>query len=191
MLPGSGLLPDAQAALREADRITYPVMLKSSAGGGGIGMVLCHDAQELQEKFESIARLAVNNFGDASLFLEKYVAKARHVEVQIFGDGQGGVVSLGVRDCSLQRRNQKVIEETPAPNIPDSIVAGLEAAAVSLAKSVAYESAGTVEFVYDAQPEAERRRDRGADLCGNPLGEFPAGIRHHNPLRQTARFACR
>ncbi len=151
MLPGSGLLPDAQTALREAARITYPVMLKSSAGGGGIGMVLCHDARELREKFDSIGRLAANNFGDASLFVEKYVAQARHVEVQVFGDGRGNVVSLGVRDCSLQRRNQKVIEESPAPNIPDEIVAGLEAAAVALAKSVVYESAGTVEFVYDAE----------------------------------------
>jgi urea carboxylase len=154
MLPGSGLLPDAQAALREAARITYPVMLKSSAGGGGIGMVLCHDAQELQENFESIGRMAANNFGDASLFVEKYVASARHVEVQIFGDGRGNVVSLGVRDCSLQRRNQKVIEETPAPNIPQRILGALEAAAVALAKSVAYASAGTVEFVYDADEKS-------------------------------------
>ena len=97
MLPGSGLLPDVAAALREAERITYPVMLKSSAGGGGIGMVLCHDAAELAEKFASVARLAVNHFGNAALFLEKYVARARHVEVQIFGDGKGNVVSLGTR----------------------------------------------------------------------------------------------
>jgi len=150
MLPGSGLIASAAEALAEAERITYPVMLKSSAGGGGIGMVLCHDAVELAEKFESIARLAANNFGNASLFLEKYVASARHIEVQIFGDGKGGVVSLGARDCSLQRRNQKVIEETPAPNLPDETLAALQSAAVSLAKSVAYESAGTVEFVYDA-----------------------------------------
>jgi urea carboxylase len=151
MLPGSGLLPDVAAALREAERITYPVMLKSSAGGGGIGMVLCHDAAELAEKFASVARLAVNNFGNAALFLEKYVARARHVEVQIFGDGKGHVVSLGTRDCSLQRRNQKVIEETPAPGIPLPTLQALEEAAVALAKSVSYESAGTVEFVYDAE----------------------------------------
>ncbi|HVE23627.1 MAG TPA: 5-oxoprolinase/urea amidolyase family protein [Acidocella sp.] len=151
MLPGSGLLPDVAAALREAERITYPVMLKSSAGGGGIGMVLCNDAAELAAKFASVARLAVNNFGNAALFLEKYVARARHVEVQIFGDGKGNVVSLGTRDCSLQRRNQKVIEETPAPGIPLPTLQALEAAAVALAKSVSYESAGTVEFVYDAE----------------------------------------
>jgi len=127
------------------------VMLKSSAGGGGIGMVLCHTPEELAEKFESIARLAKNNFGNASLFLEKYVSAARHIEVQIFGDGKGGVVALGARDCSLQRRNQKVIEETPAPNISSETLQALQDAATALAASVKYESAGTVEFVYDAQ----------------------------------------
>lgn len=151
MLPGSGLIASAEAALVEAARITYPVMLKSSAGGGGIGMVLCHDAAELADKFESIARLATNNFGNASLFLEKYVVKARHIEVQIFGDGKGNVVTLGARDCSLQRRNQKVIEETPAPNLPDKTLNELLIAATDLASSVAYDSAGTVEFVYDAE----------------------------------------
>jgi urea carboxylase len=151
MLPGSGLLGSAEEALVEAERITYPVMLKSSAGGGGIGMVLCHDSAELKDRFESIARLAANNFGNASLFLEKYVSRARHIEVQVFGDGKGGVVALGARDCSLQRRNQKVIEETPAPNFPTEKLAEIQSAAMALCASVAYESAGTVEFVYDAE----------------------------------------
>ncbi|WP_298263615.1 5-oxoprolinase/urea amidolyase family protein [Acidocella sp.] len=151
MLPGSGVLPDAAAALRAAAGITYPVMLKSSAGGGGIGMVLCNDADELRRAFETTARLAANNFGNAALFIEKYVARARHVEVQIFGDGKGNVVSLGCRDCSLQRRNQKIIEEAPAPNITTETLAALQDAALVLAKSVAYASAGTVEFIYDAE----------------------------------------
>jgi urea carboxylase len=150
MLPGSGLIATAAEALKEAERVTYPVMLKSSAGGGGIGMVLCHTPEELEEKFESIGRLAANNFGNAALFIEKYVSAARHIEVQIFGDGKGNVVALGARDCSLQRRNQKVIEETPAPNISDATLHQLQTAAISLAASVNYESAGTVEFVYDA-----------------------------------------
>jgi urea carboxylase len=150
MLPGSGLLESAEQALEEAARITYPVMLKSSAGGGGIGMVLCHTPEELAEKFASVRRLAANNFGNAALFLEKYVARARHVEVQIFGDGAGHVVALGARDCSLQRRNQKVIEEAPAPNIAAATLRRLQNAAIKLAASVAYKSAGTVEFVYDA-----------------------------------------
>ena len=150
MLPGTGILRSATEALEAAERVTYPVMLKSSAGGGGIGMVLCHDATELAAHYESIARLAANNFGNAALFLEKYVTCARHVEVQIFGDGQGGVVALGARDCSLQRRNQKVVEETPAPNLPTETLSALQDAAIALAASVHYESAGTVEFVYDA-----------------------------------------
>src|SRR5580698_8397427 len=153
MLPGSGLLASVEDALEQAERVTYPVMLKSSAGGGGIGMVLCHDAAELAERYESIARLAANNFGDASLFLEKYVARARHIEVQIFGDGKGNVVALGARDCSLQRRNQKVVEETPAPNLPAETLRALQAAAIALATSVNYESAGTVEFVYDSDAQ--------------------------------------
>ncbi|HYP62661.1 MAG TPA: 5-oxoprolinase/urea amidolyase family protein, partial [Acidocella sp.] len=153
MLPGSGLIADAREALREAKRITYPVMLKSSAGGGGIGMVLCHNADELAEKFESIGRLAANNFGNAALFLEKYVARARHIEVQIFGDGTGNVVTLGARDCSLQRRNQKIIEEAPAPHISADTLDQLQDAALALARSVAYESAGTVEFVYDSDAQ--------------------------------------
>jgi urea carboxylase len=151
MLPGSGLLASADEALDQAASVTYPVMLKSSAGGGGIGMVLCHNPEEMAANFDSIARLAANNFGNAALFIEKYVARARHIEVQIFGDGQGGVIALGARDCSLQRRNQKVIEETPAPNLADETLAQLESAAIALASSVSYESAGTVEFVYDAE----------------------------------------
>lgn len=154
MLPGTGVLASREEALAEAARITYPVMLKSSAGGGGIGMVLCDDAAALAASYDSIARLAANNFGNAALFLEKYVARARHVEVQIFGDGKGGVVALGTRDCSLQRRNQKVVEETPAPNLPEAIREAMQACAVALAASVQYESAGTVEFVYDADARA-------------------------------------
>jgi urea carboxylase len=153
MLPGSGLLASADEALQEAARITYPVMLKSSAGGGGIGMVLCHTPEELSQAFDSVGRLAANNFGNASLFLERYVAEARHIEVQIFGDGTGKVVALGARDCSLQRRHQKVIEETPPPNISADILERMQDAAIALAGSVAYESAGTVEFVYDAAAE--------------------------------------
>ncbi|MDE1906314.1 MAG: 5-oxoprolinase/urea amidolyase family protein, partial [Rhodospirillales bacterium] len=154
MLPGTGVLATREEALAQANRITYPVMLKSSAGGGGIGMVLCHEDAELADKYDSIARLAANNFGNAALFLEKYVARARHVEVQIFGDGKGGVVALGARDCSLQRRNQKVVEETPAPNLPEATLAAMQNAAIALAASVQYESAGTVEFIYDSEARA-------------------------------------
>ena len=106
LLPGSALLDDADHALAEAARIGYPVMLKSTAGGGGIGMHLCRDAEALKERFAATARLASGNFGDARLYLERFVAAARHIEVQIFGDGLGNILTLGERDCSAQRRNQ-------------------------------------------------------------------------------------
>ncbi len=154
LLPGTGLLRDASHALAEAERLGYPVMLKSTAGGGGIGMQLCRGPDALAAAFESVRRLGENNFANAGIFLEKYVERARHVEVQIFGDGAGTVVALGERDCSLQRRNQKVVEETPAPNLPDRVRRAMLDAATRLGESVAYRSAGTVEYLYDPQAEA-------------------------------------
>ena len=154
LLPGSGLLDDVAHARTEAARVGYPVMLKSTAGGGGIGMQLCRDASELDAAFPIVERLSRSNFSQAGLFVERYVAAARHVEVQIFGDGRGTVVALGERDCSVQRRNQKVIEETPAPHLPAAVRAQLWAAAVRLGAAANYRSAGTVEFVYDADREA-------------------------------------
>ncbi|MEM5457935.1 5-oxoprolinase/urea amidolyase family protein [Paraburkholderia phytofirmans] len=150
LLPGTALLPDVGTALREAEAIGYPVMLKSTAGGGGIGMSLCRDAVQLESVFASVARLGEANFANAGVYLEKFVENARHVEVQIFGDGRGGVISLGERDCSVQRRNQKVIEETPAPGLTHAERSALHASAVRLAQAVKYKSAGTVEFVFDA-----------------------------------------
>jgi urea carboxylase len=150
LLPGSGLLADIGHAHAEASRIGYPVMIKSTAGGGGIGMRLCWSADELGEAFQSVERLARANFKDAGIYLEKYVEHARHIEVQLFGDGKGTVIALGERDCSVQRRNQKVIEETPAPNITPEVRQHLLETAVRLGKAVGYQSAGTVEFVFDA-----------------------------------------
>ncbi|MDR6391540.1 urea carboxylase [Paraburkholderia phenoliruptrix] len=150
MLEGTGLLDDLAAALDAAARIGYPVMLKSTAGGGGIGMRVCSSPEELSAHFDAVKRLGQNNFSDAGVFLEKYIERARHLEVQVFGDGQGDAIALGVRDCSVQRRNQKVLEETPAPNLPDGMAAALCEAALKLARAVHYRSAGTVEFVYDA-----------------------------------------
>jgi urea carboxylase len=149
LLPGSSLLSSVEEALKSAQAIGYPVMLKSTAGGGGIGMQLCYDAKALQEAYASVKRLSENNFSNGGLFLEKYVAAARHIEVQIFGDGKGVIATLGERDCSIQRRNQKVIEETPAPNLSDETRQALYEAATRLGQSVNYLSAGTVEFVYD------------------------------------------
>ncbi len=153
MLEGTELLENLDAALKAGDEVGYPVMLKSTAGGGGIGMRVCRSAEELTDAFEAVRRLGQNNFSDSGVFIEKYIQRARHLEVQVFGDGAGQVVALGVRDCSVQRRNQKVLEETPAPNLPDGMAEALCEAAVKLAKAVSYRSAGTVEFVYDSEAE--------------------------------------
>jgi urea carboxylase len=149
LLPGSGLLSSLAEAHGEALRIGYPVMLKSTAGGGGIGMQLVRQEAELAEALQAVERLASKNFSRGGVFVEKYIERARHIEVQIFGDGAGDVIALGERDCSAQRRNQKVIEETPAPGICDSMRSQLQAAAIRLGSAVNYRSAGTVEFVFD------------------------------------------
>ncbi|GDY52162.1 hypothetical protein SVIO_027850 [Streptomyces violaceusniger] len=153
LLPGSELLAGEEEALRAAEETGYPVMLKATGGGGGIGMRACTGPDELREAFAQVTRLARGNFGDGGVFLERYVERARHIEVQVFGDGNGHVTVLGDRDCSLQRRNQKVLEEAPAPGLPDRVRSQLHAAASDLCASVNYRSAGTVEFVYDPTRE--------------------------------------
>ncbi|HEX4182521.1 MAG TPA: urea carboxylase [Caulobacteraceae bacterium] len=150
LAPGTDLLVDAAAAREAARSIGYPVMLKATAGGGGIGMRVCEDEDAILAAFSAVERLAAGHFGDRGVFLERYVRQARHIEVQIFGDGAGQVVALGERDCSLQRRNQKVIEEAPAPNLSPRTRDALLEAAVKLGRAVSYRSAGTVEFLYDA-----------------------------------------
>jgi len=150
LVPGTDLLENAEAAVIAAQDIGYPVMLKSTAGGGGIGMKVCRDDAELRREFESVVRLSERSFGSGSVFIERFIERGRHVEVQIFGDGAGKVLALGERDCSVQRRNQKVFEETPAPGLTDETRHALHAAAVKLGESVNYRSAGTVEFIYDA-----------------------------------------
>ncbi|MGC1871447.1 MAG: urea carboxylase [Acidobacteriaceae bacterium] len=149
LTPGTGLLSSVDETLKAAERLGYPVMLKSTAGGGGIGLSRCATPEELIAAYESVQRLGVQFFRDGGLFLERYIEHARHIEVQIFGDGEGRVVALGERDCSIQRRNQKVVEETPAPNLAGTTRAALLEAAVKLGETVNYRSAGTVEFIYD------------------------------------------
>lgn len=149
LLPGTGLLNGVEEAVTEAEKIGYPVILKSTAGGGGIGMRICNSAEELRSAYDAVCHLAEANFNDAGVFLEKYVVRSRHVEVQIFGNEYGEIVALGERDCSVQRRNQKVVEESPAPNLPDCVRKNMYEAAERLAGAASYKSAGTVEFLYD------------------------------------------
>lgn len=151
LLPGTGVLENLDEALERAEQLRYPVMLKSSAGGGGIGMRVCASSDELQAAYETVVRLSRNSFRDGSVYLERFVTRAKHVEVQIFGDGAGEILALGLRDCSAQRRHQKVIEETPVPGLCDATIANLQNSAVLLGKAVNYASAGTVEFLYDAE----------------------------------------
>ncbi|MBW9262943.1 MAG: urea carboxylase [Candidatus Thiodiazotropha sp. (ex. Lucinisca nassula)] len=154
LTPGTELLQDLHSALTSAEPIGYPLMLKSTAGGGGIGMQLCHSSEEVETAFDSVKRLGANNFANDGVFIEKFIARARHIEVQVFGDGKGGALAIGERDCSSQRRNQKVVEECPAPNLTDEIRQKLYRTAESLLSSVCYRNAGTVEFIYDADTDA-------------------------------------
>ncbi|MGB3608992.1 MAG: urea carboxylase [Cellvibrio sp.] len=154
LTPGTGLLSSVEEAVEAARGLGYPVMLKSTAGGGGIGLTRCNNEAELIEAYETVKRLGQNFFSDSGVFLERFVDNARHVEVQIFGDGNGKVLALGERDCSLQRRNQKVVEETPAPNLPAATREKLLAASRQLGEAVNYRSAGTVEYIYDAARDA-------------------------------------
>ncbi|MFJ7216826.1 urea carboxylase [Amycolatopsis sp. NPDC098790] len=153
LLAGTGLLSDVDEALARAADIGYPVMLKATGGGGGIGMRACATPGELREAWDSVRSVAAKSFANAGVFLERLVRRARHVEVQVFGDGFGEVLALGTRDCSLQRRNQKVVEECPAPDLPAAVRKQLVDSAVALCSSVRYRSAGTVEYVYDPERE--------------------------------------
>ncbi|CDO35144.1 urea carboxylase [Novosphingobium sp. KN65.2] len=153
LAPGTDLLTDEEEAAAAARQIGFPVILKATAGGGGIGMRVCENEAAVRDGFAAVARQGQSNFGDAGIFLERYIRRARHIEVQIFGDGEGRIRALGERDCSLQRRNQKVVEEAPAPLLPAKVRAELIAAATRLGEAANYRSAGTVEFLYDAERE--------------------------------------
>ncbi|KAJ5146792.1 Urea carboxylase [Penicillium atrosanguineum] len=154
VVPGSkGLVTSLEDALIDAEEIGYPVMVKSTAGGGGIGLQRCADIDALREAFDGVRRLGLANFGDDGVFIELFIDRARHIEVQILGDGAGRVICAGERDCSLQRRNQKVVEESPAGFVPIGIRADMRRAAAALVASLQYRSVGTVEFIFDIDTE--------------------------------------
>ena len=134
---------------KQCEKIQYPILVKASAGGGGIGMSVAHNFLELKKTMEKTSNLADKAFGDGTIFLEKFITNARHVEIQIFGFGKKSAIHMHERDCSMQRRYQKIIEESPAPNIDLSIIESMSKAAVELSSNVNYEGAGTVEFIYD------------------------------------------
>jgi urea carboxylase len=151
LLPGSGVLASVEEAAAAAESLGYPILLKATAGGGGIGMARVDGPDDLAAAWDRATRAGAANFGSATLFAARFLPVARHVEVQVVGDGRGGVAVLGDRDCSVQRRNQKVVEEAPAPALSGSLRAGLASSARLLAESVDYRSVGTVEFLVDPE----------------------------------------
>ena len=149
MLPGSEKVVTWQDASAVADQIGFPVLLKAAAGGGGKGMKIVTEAADVQRMFEAASGEAGASFGDSTLYVERYITNARHIEVQVLGDMHGNVIHVGERDCSLQRRHQKLVEESPAPALSGALREDICNAGVKLAKSIDYISAGTVEFIYD------------------------------------------
>ena len=149
-VPGHmGLIEDADEAVKISQKVGYPVMIKASAGGGGKGMRIAYNDEEAREGFQSSKNEAASSFGDDRIFIEKFVEEPRHIEIQVLGDKHGNVIYLGERECSIQRRNQKVIEEAPSPFLDEKTRKAMGAESVALAKAVDYDSAGTVEFIVD------------------------------------------
>jgi acetyl-CoA carboxylase biotin carboxylase subunit len=142
-------LADVEAAVAAAAGIGYPLMVKASAGGGGMGMAVAADESGLREQFEKIGVFAARMFGDPSVLLERYYPSVRHIEIQVLGLRDGAVVALGDRDCSVQRRNQKVVEESPSPAVDDELRGRMQQAAIKVAAAVAYRGAGTIECLLD------------------------------------------
>jgi acetyl-CoA carboxylase biotin carboxylase subunit len=177
LVAGSAAIASSEEALRVADSIGYPVVTKASAGGGGRGMVVARDAHALAEGFDKASSEAREAFGDGTLFLERYVERARHVEVQVLGDGHGGILHFGERDCSIQRRYQKMVEEAPAAVLPDAVRQRLHRAAVGLLAPIHYRNAGTVEFLFDADRQDFHFMEVNARIqVEHPVSEAVSGV---------------
>lgn len=177
LVPGSGLVKNAAEAREIAANLEYPVMVKSTAGGGGIGLQKVDSEADIERVFQTVQHQGKSYFGDSGVFLERFVENARHVEIQMFGDGYGKAIALGERDCSLQRRNQKIIEETPAPNLPEATRAKMRKAAESLGASMNYKCAGTVEFIYDEKRDEFYFLEVNARLqVEHPITEMVTGL---------------
>ncbi|MGD9601133.1 MAG: acetyl/propionyl/methylcrotonyl-CoA carboxylase subunit alpha [Gammaproteobacteria bacterium] len=154
LVPGTDRIASAEDAVRAGDELGYPVLIKASAGGGGRGMFIARGAEDIRNGFDKASNEAKEAFGDGTMYMERYVENARHVEVQVFGDGTGKVLHFGERDCSIQRRYQKVFEEAPCAAMPDTLRRTLHDSAVNLVASLKYRNAGTVEFLYDVDRQA-------------------------------------
>ncbi len=179
VLPGSARYsaPDSNELLTNAEAIGYPLLVKAAAGGGGIGMRVVWDASTLAGSIKATSKLAAQAFGDGAIYLERYVPEARHVEVQVFGFGDGSAVHLLDRDCSLQRRHQKILEEAPAPALPEAARTRMRAEALALTQALRYEGAGTVEFLYDIAREESYFLEMNTRIqVEHPVTELITGV---------------
>ena len=167
---------DLEEAKREAERIGYPVMIKASSGGGGKGMRIARSREEFAVSFQAAQQESIRAFADDSMYLERYVQNPRHVEVQIMADKYGQVIQLGERDCSIQRRHQKMIEESPSPALTDEIRKKIRSTAVQAAKAVNYESAGTIEFLLDDSGEFFFMEMNTRIQVEHPVSELISGV---------------
>ncbi|KEH95191.1 acetyl-CoA carboxylase biotin carboxylase subunit [Clostridium botulinum] len=177
IVPGTeGNVETSKEALKEAERIGYPVMVKAAAGGGGRGIRIVKNSHELIKMFETAKREAEASFGDGSMYMEKFIENPKHVEFQILGDNCGNVVHLGERDCSIQRRNQKVLEETPCPIMTEELRNKMGEVAVKAAKAVNYKGAGTIEFLLDKNGEFYFMEMNTRIQVEHPITEMITGI---------------
>ena len=159
IVPGTGVLKSKAEAVLNAAKIKYPVIIKASAGGGGRGMRVCRNKIELKHNYDMTRNEAMANFGSAEIYLEKYIEQPHHIEVQVLADEYGRVIHLGERDCSIQRRHQKLIEETPSPFITSRVRKKMYEAALRACQEIGYISAGTIEFLVDKNPKFLLHRD--------------------------------
>lgn len=190
VVPGSGRFePGHLEGLQEAAlAVGFPLLVKAAAGGGGIGMRRVDDLAKLAETVEATQSMAKNSFGDGAVFLERFVPKARHIEIQVFGFGNGRAVHLFERDCSLQRRFQKVVEESPAPGLPREVRDAMAAAAVALCEHTLYQGAGTVEYIVDAETFEFFFLEMNTRIqVEHPVTEMIAGV---DLVRMQIAFAC-
>lgn len=177
VIPGSdGIVPDLDTAKRVCREFGYPVMVKATAGGGGRGIRLVNSEEELENSFISAQQEALSCFGNGDLYIEKFIENPRHIEIQLLADNYGNVVHLGERDCSLQRRNQKVLEESPSPIMTDDLRRRMGEAAVSAAKASGYRNAGTIEFLVDKNKNFYFMEMNTRIQVEHPVTEFVTGI---------------
>src|ERR1019366_9381632 len=187
-VPGSaGVLKDADEAMVVAEAIGFPVIIKATAGGGGKGMSVAHDAEQLAQLFSLAQNEALSAFGNGDVYVEKYLARPRHVEIQVLGDQHGTLIHLGERDCSVQRRHQKLIEESPSPALNDELRARMGAAAVGLAAAIGYVGAGTVEFLLDEDGSFYFMEMNTRIQVEHPVTEMVTG---HDLVKEQIRIAA-